>query len=435
MLELMMNKLRYARDELLSSYWFVPTLMALSSAILAFIVIRIDEGLDTGGFRELSFVYYNEPAGARSLVTAIASSMITVASTIFSITLAVLSLTSSQFGSRLLNNFMRDTGNQVVLGTFVSTYIYCLLIVRTIREGGELSGDQFVPHLAIILAILFALASLGVFIYFIHHTAQSIQVSNITTNVAGELTRLIDKTYPNERKLNTVLWTRPSGPSTPVEAPSSHYLQGTNEPGLVRFAEEHDVVLEVLHHVGEFLLAGQPVIRVWGELEEDLHKPLLRNLTFGARRNPSQDLDFLFDQLSEMALRALSPSTNDAVTAMRCTDRIAQGLKHLSSKERPTQHHGEGDVLRLIVPELDLAHLVRNTFGETRRFSSNNMLYSAHLLDTMGTLLELTNDPKLHEALRNEAYLLVEGARKVVHEKDLEHLSARYQSLSSVLLS
>ena len=102
----------------------------------------------------------------------------------FSITIVALTLASSQFGPRLLRNFVRDFGNQVVLGTFVSTFVYCLLVLRTVR-GGE--GVEFVPYLSVTLGVVFALAGLGVLIYFIHHVASSIQARSLIAAVAREL--------------------------------------------------------------------------------------------------------------------------------------------------------------------------------------------------------------------------------------------------------
>lgn len=422
----MRNRLHSVMDELFSSYWFIPGAMALLAALLASLVLRVGSGLDQELFRDLGFVHFNEPAGARALVSTIASSMITVAGTIFSITLAVLQLTSSQFGSRLLNNFMRDTGNQVVLGTFVSTFIYCIFVMRAIREGGSFSGDEFVPHLAVLLAMVFALASLGVLVYFIHHTAQSIQASSITTRIAREIERLTDKLFPDAREAARPPIAAPSGEGTLLEAPKSGYLQGFDREALIAFGDEHGVVTEVLHETGAFLLQGQPLARVWGLLNEKQRGKLLESFTLGSRRTPTRDLDFLFDELSEMALRALSPSTNDAVTAMRCTDRVAEGIRRLSARDRPTQYRGEAGALRLIVPRFDLPHLVRNAFGETRRFSTDNMLYALHLLGTIGKLLELTDDEELHRTLRDEARLVCEGAQGTLLKEDHRRLRERY---------
>ena len=424
-------------DSLRASYWFIPSLMTFGALVLAFFMIRLDQSLGMEALRNLGFGYYNQPDGARSLVSTVASSMITVAGTTFSITLAVLSLTSGQFGPRLLANFMRDIGNQVVLGTFVATYVYCLMVLRTIHTADN-SVVAFVPHLSIVLAIILALLNVGVFIYFIHHTAESIQASTITARIAGELEGMIKRFYPEaspeDEAVPPTLTPRELDPHTAravsIIQHRSGYLQNMNEDGLLTFAAEHNVTVQCLQIVGTFVMSDQPVALVWPKdaLDDEARNDLSNFFTLGPRRTPAHDLDFLFDQLSEMALRALSPGVNDAVTAMRCADRIAQGLLLMAKRRPPASHRfDEEGGMRLILPQIDLGNLVEDTLGEFRRFSADNMLVSMHLLDIVGTLLVGTDDADLRRALFREARLIREGGKKVLLEADFARLDRRYE--------
>ena len=426
-------------DSLRASYWFVPSLMTFGAVFLALVMIRFDQSSNFETLGSLGFIYYNQPDGARALVSTVASSMITVAGTTFSITLAVLSLTSGQFGPRLLSTFMRDLGNQVVLGTFVSTYVYCLLILRTIHADSD-SIAAFVPHLSIILAIILALVNVGVFIYFIHHTAESIQASTITARIAGDLEGMIRRLYPEatpeDEAAPLTLTPKELDPHTAqavaLTQSESGYLQNLDEDGLLSFATEHNVTVQCLQIVGTFVLEGQPVALVWPKdaLDDEACSNLSNYFTLGPRRTPAHDLDFLFDQLSEMALRALSPGVNDAVTAMRCADRIAQGLLLMVSRRPPTSHRfDEKGSVRLILPQIDLGNLVEDTLGEFRRFSADNMLVSMHLLDTIGTLLVSTDNADLRRALLSEAALIREGTKKVLLEADFARLNRRYEEV------
>ena len=423
-------------DSLRASYWFVPSLMTFGALVLALVMVRVDRSLSAEAIRSLGFGYYNQPDGARSLVSTVASSMITVAGTTFSITLAVLSLTSGQFGPRLLSNFMRDLGNQVVLGTFVATYVYCLMVLRTIHTDSD-AFAAFVPHLSIVLAIVLALLNVGVFIYFIHHTAESIQASTITARIAGDLTGMIEHLYPEatpeDEAAPATLTPRELDPHTAQAVAlvqhRSGYLQNLDEGGLLNFAGEHNVTVQCLQLPGTFLLSDQPVALVWPrDALEEKTEQLSNFFTVGPRRTPAHDLDFLFDQLSEMALRALSPGVNDAVTAMRCADRIAQGLHLMVSRRPPASHrYDEEGGLRLILPQIDLGNLVEDTLGEFRRFSADNMLVSMHLLDIIGTLLVSTDDAELRRALLSEAGLIREGGKKVLLDDDFARLDRRYE--------
>jgi uncharacterized membrane protein len=175
-------KLSKLWDSLHSSYWFIPTLFAIAAIILAFTMLNLDR---TGAAPSWWWIYTGGPDGARGLLSAVAGSMISVAATAFSITIVALQLAASNFGPRLLRNFMKDTGNQIVLGTFIATFIYCLLVLRTIRADGD-GYNEFVPQLSVTVGIVLAIASISVLITllitlppsFRHHTSSLRLVMN-----------------------------------------------------------------------------------------------------------------------------------------------------------------------------------------------------------------------------------------------------------------
>jgi uncharacterized membrane protein len=142
-------------DSLRSSYWFVPGLMAGSAIALAFAMVTLDRSSKSGPIENLGWIYTGGSDGDRTVLSTIASSMITVAGTAFSIVIVALQLASSQFGPRMLRNFMQDTGNQVVLGTFIGTFIYCLLVLRTVRGDNY---NVFVPQISVTVGIMLAIA-------------------------------------------------------------------------------------------------------------------------------------------------------------------------------------------------------------------------------------------------------------------------------------
>lgn len=150
--------------------------MACLAVALALGTVELDKTFADDWLKRLGLSYSGGAEGASLLLGTVAGSMIAIAGTVFSMTLVALSLASSQLGPRLLRNFMRDTGNQIVLGTFVATFVYCLLVLRTIRRVDEVA---FVPHLSVSFGILLATVSVGVLLYFIHHISVSIQADQV----------------------------------------------------------------------------------------------------------------------------------------------------------------------------------------------------------------------------------------------------------------
>ena len=185
-------------EALRSSFWIVPTAMALSAIGLSYGMVALDSGpVDKSMANSMGWLW---SGGSRSLMSTVASTVITVAGTVFSITIAALTLASPQFGPKLLRNFTGDRGNQVVLGTFIATYVYCLLVLRTVR--GQSAGN-FIPYLSITGGLLLALASLAVLIYFIHHVATAIQADKLIASVGTALKADIIRLYPEGDQVGT----------------------------------------------------------------------------------------------------------------------------------------------------------------------------------------------------------------------------------------
>ena len=190
-----MTKTKNYWNSLIATLWFVPTLLVAGGVFLALLFVGIDYfiGGQLGYFPRLFGV---QPSGARDMLAVIAGSAITVAGTAFSITIVALTLASTQFSPRILRNFMRDTGNQVVLGLLVGVFAYCIIVLRTIREGGDDPNSDFVPSVAVVFGVVLGLAAIGSLIYYIHHIASSIQATSIIALISEETIAEIRRTFP-----------------------------------------------------------------------------------------------------------------------------------------------------------------------------------------------------------------------------------------------
>lgn len=178
-------------DNIRSSYWFLPTIMSVLAGLLSRGAIQLDVHIGKNPPENLAWLFNNQPDGARAVLSTIAGSTITVAGVVFSITLVTLSGAAAQYGPRLLTNFMRDQTNQITLGTFIATFLYCLLVLRAVQNaptGANASeASYFVPHIALLIGLGFALASIAVLIRFIHHVPRSIHNSLLTARIGHDL--------------------------------------------------------------------------------------------------------------------------------------------------------------------------------------------------------------------------------------------------------
>jgi uncharacterized membrane protein len=427
-------------DSLRTNFWFVPSLMVAGSVLLSFLTLWLDHRAGTGPIASAALAYSRGPEGARAILSAVAGSMVTIASLTFSITIVTLQLASSQFGPRLLRGFVRDRGNQVVLGTFIATFTYCLLILRAVNGTEE---HEFVPQLSVITAMLLTLASLGVLIYFIHHTSHSIQAETVVDSVGRDLREAIDRLFPERLGEDAAAAERPPSAATlpagfdagsrPVPATESDYLQNVDGERLLGLATERDMVLRVEHRPGRFVVAGQDLVRVWpaSRLDDQLAEDIRGAFYFGSRRTLTQDAEFAVDQLVEVAVRALSPGINDPFTAISCLDRLGAALAHLGVRSTPSAYRfDERGQLRVVVDATTMAGLVDAAFHQIRQAARSNAAVTLRLLETIAVILPFARDTTLRESLLRHAELVHEGSQEgIPSASDRREAAERYQAI------
>lgn len=386
-----MIRLHASWDYLRGTYWAVPSAMAVLAVVLSVGMIQLDEAVTASFLERLSWVYTGGPEGARAVLSTIAGSMITVAGVTFSITIVALSLASQQFGPRLLRNFLRDLGNQIVLGTFVSTFLYCLLVLRTVRGTDE---TRFVPHLAVTLGVVLAMFSLGVLIFFIHHVATSIQASRIIANVAADLESGMHRLFPERLgegdaeegagDREDAIAAAGTGTAHPVRATTAGYVQAVDSERLMALAREQEVWLRLDVRPGAFVRAGTVLMAVGAETHrgEWNDTPFRSVVIIGSDRTGTQDIEFFINQLVELAVRALSPGINDPATACGCIDRLEQALCDLAMRRFPSRsRYDEKGALRVVACPVTFADLVESAFAEISRYGQSSVSVTCRLLE------------------------------------------------------
>jgi uncharacterized membrane protein len=431
-----MTRLRASWEYLRGTYWAVPSAMAVAAVGLSVAMIQLDEAATAGLLDRLSWVYTGGPEGARAVLSTIAASMITVAGVTFSITIVALTLASQQFGPRLLRNFLRDLGNQVVLGTFVSTFIYCLLVLRTVRGSDD---EEFVPHLAVTVGVVLAMLSLGVLIFFIHHVATSIQASRIIANVAEDLERAINRLFPEAIGDDSA--TADPGGAPPlgesdasdestreVRAATTGYVQAIDAQGLMGVARERNVVVRVRAKPGAFVRKGQVLLTIGPTpTHADPNDKAFQELfILGSDRTGTQDVTFFIDQLVELAVRALSPGINDPGTARLCIDRLEQALCHLAARRIPSPaRHDEDGRVRVFACPVTLSGVVASAFNEIARYGRSSVSVTCRLLDAVRSVGSCVQRETDRQALLRQAAAIAGQVRESSFSEDDREQTAR----------
>lgn len=428
----MRARLRQLRLSLNASYWFVPAMMTLAALLLAIGTTALDEYLGNGWVSNAWWMHLSKPDGARSLLSAIAGGMISVAGTVFSITIAAVVYASGSYGPRLLTNFMTDRGNQVSLGTFIATFVYALMTLRAIRQPDEAYGSGFVPELSLLIGIALALVSVGVLVFFLHHVPDSIRINNVVAGIGRRGLKEIAKRYPDERKNGVSDPKSPDDALRPITAQEPGYVQVIDFTGLRRIAEESDATIALSVRSGDFVHAGVEIARVGGD---DLDGDALREfIAVGDDRTASQDVDYSLDELVEIALRALSPGINDPFTAITCFHWLGAATGALAARDLARAPDGEPyGAGRVFAVADDFAHFVRRGFGSTRTSAATNVIAARIWLESVEAVLLTTTDPKRRAALLQEVAAMMEQAREELTGPALADVEARHAQLEEKL--
>lgn len=391
-------------DRLREKFWFIPAVLCAAAAVVAWLLIQIDEARDGDPIPSVLdwLVYEVGESGSRDILVVIATSSLAVAGTTFSITMAVLALTSSSYGPRLVRNFMADRGNQVVLGVYVATFLYSLLVLRSIRalgDPGDPEAEVFVPHLAVNAAVLLAVLNVVVLIYFIHHISSSIQISAIASRVRDDLHRTVDRLYPDEigRDLDDIDDEPPEPPADdgdvdgePVCADRTGYVQHVREGALLEMACAADVLIALRVRPGSHVIDEQvlAVVSPPDRLDDDLAGALRDAVVVSRSRSPYQDVEFAVQQLTELAVRALSPGTNDPFTAENALDDLASGLALLAERAVPSpERFDDAGRLRVHAPAVDVSELVSQVMDAMRWYAIDHpgvVLAALELVERVG---------------------------------------------------
>ena len=351
-------------------FWAIPLVFAVAAILLALGVTAVDESLDTSF--HLPFLFAGGPEGARALLSAIITSMISFTGLVFSITIVVLQLTSSQFSPRVLRSFLEDRFNQVALGVFVATFVYGLVVLRGVR--GTAQVDPFVPQIGVTVSFALVLASVLVFLAYIHHIAQSIRAATILASIADDTRTLLDDVFPANGPDAPAVPGRalPDGPSRTIAARSPGVVQHVDDDAIAAVAARHGVRVELLRAVGEFVPSGAPIARVHGEapVDDDI---VHASVVLGRERSMDQDVGFGLRQLVDIAERALSPGVNDPTTAVQAIDHIHDIVRRLATRPLPARQRVADDGrLLLSVPQPTLEDYLGLAFDEVVRWGKDS---------------------------------------------------------------
>ncbi|WP_428530553.1 DUF2254 domain-containing protein [Rhodopila sp.] len=405
------------------TFWLLPAAMVVAGILLAVGLIDLDRsGIVPAWLIESPWLYNGGATGARTLLGAVASSTIGVAGTVFSITIAALSLAAGQMGPRLLRNFTRDRGNQFTLGAFLATFSYALMVLRSVRTQSE---GAFVPHASLGVSILLAFLCVGTLVFFVGHMAGRINVDTVIELVSDDLRSAIQRLtfdQPQTQASTADIWDG----AMPIVDQRRGYLQQMQAEALAEWAAQQGTTLRLLARPGDYVFPGAPIAEMTPPVE-GAAAAIRAATALGPTRVSSADLEFAIRQLVEVAVRALSPGINDPHTAMAVLDRLGAALCDIAPV-----HLASGISLRrgrvvLVVPAVSYDGLADGMFHMIRQNAANSTAVLLRILEVLIAVTGCEQAPARVATLRRHADLvLADAEREVANQGDLADLRQRH---------
>jgi uncharacterized membrane protein len=432
------------------SFWFAPLVMSLGAILLAWTMYWVDVRIPNEALQNSRFVLSGTPGEMRSALLNMAGTVLATAGVVFTLLTLPLSTVAAQYGSRLLRVFLGDRTTQFVLGMFVGTFVYCIASALSIPP---VTTQPEGPQLTATVAVYLMLATFATLILLVQHISTMLQAPNIAAAAGAELREVIsaeissgvtsgdDGVHPlaSPPESQGAPDALAEAEGYPVRARRTGYVQYVDPDILRTLAEEKNLVIRLLHkpgrHVGTgavlaLVVAGQPGAPA-GRVDEQAGKLMRGAFQIGNGRTPTQDVEYAVNQLTEMAVRAMSPAINDPFTAMTCLDHVGNGLvMFLQRGERGSHYYDRDGRLRLVLEPVTFDELLGAAFDMLRHASCDNASVLLHMLEVIDVIGQEAKSPEARQQLLRHVRLIeAESQAGDLIEQDRQAIQLRGQAL------
>lgn len=409
-------------EALRASLWFWPVSAAFGAFLLTLVLLTIRPGPDAAW----ASVFW--PAGseaASSLLQVVATATMTATTLSFSITVVALQLASQQFSPRLLREFARDGKIQSILALLVSTFVVALTGLR------GMGTDEPTPVLVPALVTVLGLASAGALVGFVGHMVRSLRVDTMMVAVHQETLATIRQTYPSEADHTKDPAEGLPGPGggTLLKSSRSGFVKVIQPDLLVRVAAEHKIFIRLGVRPGDQVVVGAPLGTFWPEEDtghsdpETIEAELAHGVQIGFERTSEQDAALGLRQLTDIAVKAISPGINDPVTAAHAISFCADLVVTLQDRKLgPQQHLDDAGQPRIITPDRDYRYYLDLVCNPLRRYGKSEPIVLIALLRMLRDCVATSNSDEHRKEITRQVDLLLETMDRNLVSSDTQEV-------------
>jgi uncharacterized membrane protein len=400
--------------KIVNSIAFWPSLLAIAFLIRSLIIIRIEFTEPIMFLKEnINDALVHSSENARLVLGTIVGSIISLMVFSFSMVMVVLNRATATLSPRVLPGLISSRFHQVVLGVYIGTIIYSLIIIINIDSPDI---EYSVPSFGVFLSMIMAIICLGLFVYFIHSISQKIQVDNILGAISSNTSRAIKAADSDEEK--------PEIPETKdwyqYGADFSGYLKKIHQERLKDFCEENELKLIMKESIGAYIIKYYPFILCNKELNDEQLERLISCFMMYDEEHVKDHYQFGFNQISEIAIKALSPGINDPGTAIRAIDLLADLFIQLMFIKEQKTISTDNENAAIYLKPMSFKEVLYKTLVPIRKYGNGDVLVVMRLLRSLQQMLYAHQDEIL---FMDEIHSLIENivdCSKELYQNELD---------------
>ena len=397
---------------------FYPSVYSLFGVSFAFFMYYIEnKGISAYLIDHVPLLVINNTETAFSILTTFIAGLISIMVFSFSMVMVLLNQASSNFSPRVLPGLISNKRHQKILGIYNATLLYCIFTMVSI----EPDGDKYqLPGFSVLLAIVLMVICLGAFIYFIHSISQEIQVHNIMQRIFSEAKNRLDKLITSEKDGNhdfpeTDNWTTYNSVST-------GFLQDIILDPLLEFAKNKDCKFHVVAIKGQYIYKDKPLFKCSTAIEEEALEELLSFFRFSKDEVIEDNYVLGFKQITEIAVKAMSPGINDPGTTEIAIDYLTELFeKRMQKQDVSILQHNDDALIK--INSLSFKDLLYAVLAPIRTYSKHDVIVVVKLIQLLKHLaFTVESENKSYvSAVKNEANSLFEDAKSAIsNQADLK---------------
>ena len=406
--------------KVVSSIAFYPVIIAVVFLLIAVVLVNFENNILTKYVQDhIKCLLIDDPSTARSMLSTLIGGIISLTVFSFSMVMVLLNQASTNFSPRLLPGLISDKKHQIVLGIYIGTIIYNIIVLV-----GVTSSDDVIMlnGFSVLVGIAFGILSLCMFVFFIHSISNEIQINTILSTIfiktKGRLEHIIDgdrkqdKTFRSDKSWNEVTSTR------------TGYYQGVNLSALKQFMKENDTNVKIIPVKGTYIFKEQVVFSTDIQLDDDASEVMNEFIIFSSSFDLTENYILGLRQIAEVGIKAMSPGINDPGTAIMTLDYLTELLALRLQITDNVVIVVEGTELKIESPAMPFDKMLYSILATYRQYCKHDIVVMKKMLQMLQYLSK--REPKessYTDALKYEIVKLMEDAEQCVkNEHDLQHL-------------